>query len=170
MILAWAWTPALAAAGGVLAAAPIIIHILNRRRFRILDWAAMRFLLESRRKNRRRLRIEELLLLALRVLLCLLLGLALANIRGGSILGGPGAPVAHVFILDDSLSMGQQAGPETLFRRAAAHVADLVGSLPGTDKVAFISATQPENREPFGRLMFAQDLQGRNGDPAPGGA
>lgn len=159
MILAFTWAPALAIGGAILAAGPIIIHILNRRRFRVLDWAAMRFLLDSRRRNRRRLRIEELLLLALRVALCALVGLALANIRGGSLLGLPGAPVAHVFVLDDSLSMGQQAGSETLFRRAAARVADAVGSLPPTDKVAFLSATQPEAKEFFGRFVFAQDLQ-----------
>ena len=49
--------------GLALATGPIIIHLLNRRRFRILDWAAMEFLLESVRRNRRRVRLEELLLL-----------------------------------------------------------------------------------------------------------
>lgn len=160
MLLAWAWTPALAIGGAILAAGPIIIHLLNRRRFKILDWAAMRFLLESRRKNRRRLRIEELILLALRVLVCLLIGLALANIRGGTILGGAGTPIAHVFIVDDSLSMGQRAGGSTIFAKAVTSVADLVATLPDGDAVAFVSATQPEADEFFGRLVFAQDLRG----------
>jgi hypothetical protein len=158
-MLAWAWTPALAIGGAILAAGPILIHLLNRRRFKILDWAAMRFLMESRRKNRRRLRLEELILLALRVLILLAAGLALANIRGGSVLGGVGSPVAHVFVLDDSLSMGQRVGADSLFERATAHLADLVRSLPGGDTVAIVWATQPEATEPFGKLVFARDLQ-----------
>ena len=159
MILAWAWTPALAAAGAILATGPILIHLLNRRRFKILDWAAMRFLLESRRKNRRRLRIEELLLLALRVLILLVAGLALANIRGGSILGGAGAPVAHVFILDDSLSMGQRVGADSLFQKATTDLGRLIASLPDGDTVAVLSASRPDSAEPFGKLVFARDLQ-----------
>ena len=54
--------PAFAGAGLLLAGIPIIIHILNRRRYRTVDWAAMAFLLRAMRKNgkfhvaRRRLR------------------------------------------------------------------------------------------------------------------
>ena len=41
--------------GGIgLLSIPIILHIINRRRFRRLDWAAMEFLLEALRRNRRR--------------------------------------------------------------------------------------------------------------------
>jgi len=159
MMLAWAWTPALAMTGAILAAGPILIHLLNRRRFRIIDWAAMRFLLESRRRNRRRLRIEELLLLALRVLVLLVAGLALANIRGGSVLGGLGAPVAHVFVLDDSLSMGQRVGADDLFHKATADLGRMIAALPGGDTVAVISASRPESGEPFGKFVFARDLQ-----------
>ena len=34
------------------ASVPIIIHLLNRRKFREMHWAAMRFLLAAIRKNR----------------------------------------------------------------------------------------------------------------------
>ncbi len=37
---------------------PIAIHIFNRRRFKVVDFAAMRFLMDAMRKNRRRLRVE----------------------------------------------------------------------------------------------------------------
>ena len=37
---------AAAVAGGAVSI-PIIIHLLNRRRFRIVPWAAMRFLLAA---------------------------------------------------------------------------------------------------------------------------
>src|SRR5262245_56968624 len=52
------------AAGAV--AVPVIIHLLHRKRFRVVPWAAMRFLLAAQKKNTRRLRLEQLLLLILR--------------------------------------------------------------------------------------------------------
>src|SRR6478735_3057446 len=70
------------AAGALAMAIPIIIHILNRRRFKTITWAAMEFLLRAMRKNRRRLRFEQWLLLATRCLLVLLLGMALARPLG----------------------------------------------------------------------------------------
>jgi len=44
-------TPAFAAAGAALIAIPIIIHLLNRRRFKTVTWAAMEFLLRAMRKK-----------------------------------------------------------------------------------------------------------------------
>src|SRR5215468_2203840 len=82
-ILATAFiSPAFFAAGILLASIPVIIHILNRRRFKTVNWAAMEFLLRALRKNRRRLRFEQWLLLAVRCLVLFLLGLALARPTG----------------------------------------------------------------------------------------
>ena len=61
---------------------PVIIHLLNRRRFKIVNWAAMRFLLAAQKKSSRRMRIEQLLLLAVRCLIVLLLVLAMASVTG----------------------------------------------------------------------------------------
>ena len=72
----------LAVAGAALASIPIIIHILNRRRFKTIHWAAMEYLLQAMRKNRRRLKFEQWLLLAMRCMLIFLMGLALARPLG----------------------------------------------------------------------------------------
>src|SRR5947209_19116399 len=81
IILGFFETPliALAVAAGA-ASLPVIIHLLNRKRFRVVTWAAMRFLLAAQRKNTRRMRLEQLLLLAVRTLLVLLLVLAMASV------------------------------------------------------------------------------------------
>src|SRR5438552_15702730 len=70
---------ALATAAGA-AAVPVIIHLLHRRRYRVVDWAAMRFLLAAQRQNVRRLRLEQWLLLAIRCLVLVLLAGALAAV------------------------------------------------------------------------------------------
>ena len=51
-------TPGFALAGLLLVAVPIVIHLLNRRRFKTIEWAAMEFLLRALKKNRRRIRCE----------------------------------------------------------------------------------------------------------------
>src|SRR5947208_2972669 len=68
-----------AIAGAIAALGPIIIHLLNRRRYRVVDWAAMDFLREALQRSRRILQWRDMLLLALRVLCMLLFGLALAQ-------------------------------------------------------------------------------------------
>src|SRR6476659_3890690 len=72
-------TPMFALAGAALVGIPILIHILNRRRFKTVEWAAMDFLLRAMRKNRRRIQFEQWILLAVRCLVLALLGVALAR-------------------------------------------------------------------------------------------
>src|SRR5260221_13429517 len=72
------WAALLTAVGA--ASIPIIIHLLNRKRFRIVPWAAMRFLLAAQKRTVRKLRIEQWLLLAIRTLLILLLILAMVSV------------------------------------------------------------------------------------------
>jgi Aerotolerance regulator N-terminal/von Willebrand factor type A domain len=71
---------AAAAVAGGAAAIPIIIHLLNRKRYVVVSWAAMRFLLAAQKKNVRRLKLEQWLLLAIRTLLVLLVALAMAAV------------------------------------------------------------------------------------------
>src|SRR3954465_5270845 len=70
---------AVAVAGGAVSV-PIIIHLLNRRRFRIVTWAAMRFLLAAQKQNTRRMRLEQLLLLLVRPLLVAFLVIAMSSV------------------------------------------------------------------------------------------
>lgn len=105
--------------GALLGAAPIIIHLLNRRKFRETQWAAMKFLLEAVRKNSRRLRIEQLILLAVRVLiLCLLAGaLAQPMLEQLGAFFQAAQPTHKILVLDASASMAVQPADGTLFDR-----------------------------------------------------
>lgn len=150
--------PALFLGGAAAASVPVVIHLLNRRRFRVMDWAAMRFLLESVRKNRRRIRIEELILLALRCMAIFLLAVAVGRFVGCSptqiLPVGTTAQVSHVFILDDSVSMGQKVADTTAFAKAASDLADMLGDIPATDKVAVLLTSRPERSEALFGMNF----------------
>ena len=140
---------------------PILIHLLNRRRFRVRDWAAMKFLLDSLRKNRRRLRIEELILLAVRCLAVLMLAAAVGRFTGCSALnvlpGGEGASREIVFVLDDSFSMGQAYGATTLFASATGDLSKQIKQLPRTDEVAILLASQASSQSEFFPLNLITD-------------
>ncbi len=58
--------PALVAGAG-LASVPLLIHLFNRQRYKPMEWAAMRFVLAAYKKTRRRVQLENLLLLLLRM-------------------------------------------------------------------------------------------------------
>ena len=94
------------AAGVALVAAPIIIHLIHRMRFKRVKWAAMEFLLKAQRRMKRKMIIEQLLLLVLRCLLMLLLGLLVAKYFGFDATGVEAKRTFHYVVLDDSPSMG----------------------------------------------------------------
>ncbi|NBB83310.1 MAG: VWA domain-containing protein [Alphaproteobacteria bacterium] len=107
--------------GGLAVALPIVIHLLNRRRFRTVDWAAMDFLLEADRRNRRRIRLEHLLLLLLRCLAIVLIALLVARLfvmPGGASLLAAAAQTQRIVLLDDSASMTARLDNRNAFAKA----------------------------------------------------
>src|ERR1700688_3549392 len=88
-----------------LVSVPIIIHLINRMRFKRVRWAAMEFLLKAQKRTRRRLIIEQLLLLALRCILIGLVGLLVSRFIGCGESNTGGRPNLHIALIDDTLSM-----------------------------------------------------------------
>lgn len=74
-----AFVNALMLAGVAAIAIPIIIQLLTRRHQRTVPWGAMRFLQDAVRKRRRKVLLEDILLLVCRCLLPALAALALAR-------------------------------------------------------------------------------------------
>jgi len=72
--------PALLTIGLPLVAVPVLIHLINLRRQQRIRWAAMQFLLESQRRNRRWILLKQLLLLATRMAVVAVLVLMLAHL------------------------------------------------------------------------------------------
>ena len=124
--------PALLFGGAALVLVPIIIHLLNKRKFKIVDWAAMDFLFEADKKNRRRVRLEDLLILLLRVLAVLLLAALFArpflSSASASILGGK-VGFERIVLLDDSPSMEARQQGSGGMQQARSILADLVREL-----------------------------------------
>ena len=142
---------------------PIIIHLLNRRRFKKVVWAAMRFVQISVEKNKKRMDMEDLILLALRCLLLLLLALALARPAWrDSAAGAFGlAKVTSVILLDNSGSMGMSDGVETRFEQARKAAEQIIDAMPAGSSVAVYLASdtaKPLLPEPTHDLNLARKV------------
>ncbi|MFN9719677.1 MAG: BatA domain-containing protein, partial [Planctomycetota bacterium] len=96
-------------------ALPVVAHLLSRRRFDIVEWGAMQFLNPSR-KTRRRLKLEEMLLLLLRIgLICLLVFAVARPIVPSGWFGGFRSAGSRtvVLVIDGSNSMSRSDGVST---------------------------------------------------------
>jgi len=123
---------------------PIIIHLLNKRQFDHVQWAAMRFLKVSIEQNQRRLQLEDLLLLLLRCLMIALLAIALARpALNSSAVGGlfGGSSVNAVIVVDNSYSMGASDGVTTRFELAKKAAEQVIELLPTGSSTAVIMAS-----------------------------
>lgn len=130
-------------AGLAAVAVPIIIHLLNRRKFHKVVWAAMRFLQNAVEQNQRRMRVEDMILLALRCLLLALLALALARpaiLSNASDVFGQ-SKVTGVIILDNSQSMGMSDGTSTRFEKAKQAAQGALDSMPAGSAAAVLLAS-----------------------------
>ena len=133
--------------GTLLGVIPIIIHLLNRRRFRRVEWAPMHYLRLTIQRNRRRIQFEQLLLLLLRIALIVILFFYLArpllNPTGLETWLGSGGRTSEVVLIDDSLSMGYSSGDSTAFSRARDAAASLVGSIRPQDRCTIVTTSAP---------------------------
>src|SRR5437762_3844972 len=139
---------------------PVIIHLLNRKRFQVVDWGAMQFLQISE-TTRRRLLIEEMLLLLLRMGLIgiLVLGLAGMWIDFNAVVqrihswGGPNLNASKfkltrgnrdvVLVFDGSYSMTySDKGAPSAHEAAKEWATAFVQDLDANDTVAILQAKQ----------------------------
>ncbi|HWC91107.1 MAG TPA: BatA domain-containing protein, partial [Pirellulales bacterium] len=111
------------------AAAPLVIHLLSKRKYRQVHWAAMQYLLAALRKNSRRILIEQWLLLAMRTLLIVLLVMAMAEpvVEHAGLQLGSTHRTHKVLVIDGSYSMAYKPSDKSRFDRAkelADHIVD----------------------------------------------
>lgn len=118
--------------GGVLAGAiPVIIHIINRNRFKRLQWGAMHLIEQILRRRRRRLKIEQIILLLVRIAIPVLLALCMARpvLTGIEALKGR-AKTSLVVLLDNSYSMNAFSSTGSHFDEAKSRINTIVNALP----------------------------------------
>ena len=130
--------------GAAALAVPLLIHLLHRNRVRIVPWGAMHLLEPVVRINRRRFKVEHLLLLLLRCAIPVVLALCMAQpvlTRWQSAAGD--VPTSLVVLLDDSYSMQGSSDTATSFQRAVADVAKAGDRLPRGSEMSVVLMGAP---------------------------
>jgi hypothetical protein len=126
-------------------AVPIAIHLIGRARAKVVRFAALDFLMATKRRTARRLRLRERLLLALRILVCLALALALAKPFASCKRAGPAVtrgPQGAVLVIDDSFASGYVIDGKTLLRAEIEEAQRLLHQLGPEAEVAVVRTSE----------------------------
>ncbi|MBT6486438.1 MAG: VWA domain-containing protein [Planctomycetaceae bacterium] len=134
--------PAYLAIGAVGLALPVLAHLLSKKKYDVIDWGAMQFL-ELGRNARRKIRLEQLLLMLLRMALIALIALALARpwVSGGMFTNLVSTQSRDVvFVIDGSYSMGWEGKATTPHAAAQQWIHEFLEDLNPGDTVSLLDA------------------------------
>ena len=117
---------------------PLIIHLFSRRRVKIVEFSSLKHLKAMQRRQVRRLKIRQLLLLILRmaIILAVVFAFARPTTERGSV--GAHASVSAIVLLDNSASMDRYVSDGNLFEIARARTVELLQTLGQSDQVCLI--------------------------------
>lgn len=159
--------------GLAAAAIPILLHLLNLRKLKTVEFSSLRFLRELQRTRMRRIRLRQWILLVLRTLLilCLVLAFSRPALQGSlASLGGASARSAIVVLIDDSPSMGLRNAGGILFDQAKAtarrivalaHPGDEIHVLPFSTAASGDDAPTAVSPQEALRIVDAMQLSNR---------
>jgi hypothetical protein len=132
-------------AGAALVGLPILLHLIMKQEPRRLPFPAFRFLKQKHQTNQRKLRLQQFLLLALRMLLIALFCAALyqPTVRSDSFHLRAEQPVAVVLVIDTSPSMGYTSADRTRLDEVRRRALELIDELPERSAIAVVPTGLP---------------------------
>ena len=128
--------------GLIATAIPVLLHLLNLRKLKRIEFSTLTFLKELQKNKIRRIKLKQWLLLALRFLIILFVVFSFARptLQGVSIGGTTSsAKTTAVFILDNTFSMSVVGSKGSNFNRARQVIKTLLNELQEGDQVALIT-------------------------------
>jgi hypothetical protein len=147
----------LALIGLAAASIPLVLHLLNLRRLKTVDFGTLRFLHELQQKQVRKLRLQQLLLLIIRTLLVIFAVLALSRptIESKLPLLGATSRSSVVILIDNSGSMEAADGYGPRLGQAKKAAKEIVDGLRDGDEVVVLPMTgvDPTQRVDFTRTF-----------------
>lgn len=131
---------------------PLLIHLFSKRRVKIVEFSSLKHLKEMQKRQVRRLKIRQLLLLLLRmaIILALVLAFARPTTEGGAL--GSHASVSAVVLFDNSASMDRSVRDGNLFEIARQRTQRLLETFGESDEVTLAPLAYTGEAEPAGRF------------------
>jgi hypothetical protein len=118
---------------------PLLLHLFSRRRLRIVEFSSLKHLQSMQRRQVRRLKLRQWLLLLIRTLIILAIVFAFARptLRDGAV--GSHAPVTAVILLDNSESMNRMVTDGHLFDLAKRRTIELLEQMSEQDQALILT-------------------------------
>ncbi len=143
-------------AGLSAAVLPIVLHLLNRARYRKVEWGAMMFLHDTETRQLDRSKLAQYLLLLLRILAIATIALAFARPISRNAIGPTDAQrLAVVIVIDSSPSMLHPEQAATRFDQARRASLGVLGQLKRGDQIGLVVLGRPSDRD----IPLTTDLQ-----------
>lgn len=127
---------------GAAVAVPIVLHLVHRHHGPRVVFPALRYLRRAERDHARRIRLRQLLLLALRVAAIVLLALAVARpfIRSEA---GAHRPTAVALVIDNGLSSGMVVGDRRVLDLLKERALETLAAAGPDDRFWLVQAGAP---------------------------
>ncbi len=125
--------------GAAAVSIPVLVHLFNKHRYQVRRWGAMHLIEASIKIQKRRMRIENLLLMLVRCLIPLLLAMCLSRpvITGAGALWG-NVETSLVLLMDDSYSLEYEGTGGKPFHKAREMAAQMVKDLKHNSDVQIV--------------------------------
>jgi aerotolerance regulator-like protein/VWA domain-containing protein len=130
---------------GLFAASiPVILHLLNLRKLKRVEFSSLRFLKELQKTKIRRLRLKQIILLILRTLIIIFAVIAFARPTIDSTIPGMGssAKTSAIILIDNSFSMDISDEGGNRFNQAMATAREIINNLTEGDEVTILGLAE----------------------------
>ena len=152
--------------GLIAASIPIIIHLLNLRKLKVIEFSSLQFLKEMQKNKMRKIRIKQILLLILRTLAIIFLVLSFSRPTIRNInLAGLGSEVKNTIILviDDTPSMSVEDKQGSYISQAKKLAEKVLESSEEGDEIYLIRFSDlnilKENFEPVSKNIAQREIE-----------
>lgn len=126
---------------------PLVIHLINQRRFQTMPWAATMFLVAARALSRGYSRLRHWLIMLMRMaaIAAVILAVGRPLSRGWLALAGGGRPDTAIVLLDRSPSMLERdaAAPDTKLETGRRQLAETLATLNATHCLLIADPARP---------------------------
>lgn len=125
------------------AAIPVILHLLNLRKLKSVEFSTLRFLKELQKTKIRRLKLKQILLLILRTLIIIFLVLAFSRptIQGYLPVVGTYSKTSAIILIDNSFSMDVSDAYGNRLNQAKNAALGILTALKDGDEAAIVMMT-----------------------------
>ncbi|MBN2571454.1 MAG: BatA and WFA domain-containing protein, partial [Ignavibacteriales bacterium] len=136
--------------GLIATSIPVLIHLLNLKKLKKIEFSTLAFLKELQKSKIRKIKLKQWILLALRILIIAFLVMSFARPTLKTIsLGGTSsvAKTTAILILDDSFSMSVISEKGSYFNQAKQVIKTIISELQEGDEIALLKTSDRNDRE-----------------------